>query len=83
MTTTLTTTRPFSLTDHRQAALCRLVSRGKRDEPMRAIRAAEALRRLEAGDYGYCIACGMKIPEASLESRPERRHCSGCQAQAA
>jgi DnaK suppressor protein len=78
-----TRTASFSLTDHRQAALYRLVSHCKGNEPMRAIRAVEALRRMEAGDYGYCMACGMKIPEASLESRPERRHCSGCEAQVA
>jgi len=76
----MTTTMSFSLMGHRQAALHRLVFRCKEEEPMRAIRAVEALRRMEAGDYGYCLACGMKLPEASLEARPERSHCSGCEA---
>ncbi len=79
----MTTTMPFSLTGHRQAALYRLASRCKVAEPLRAIQAVDALQRIDAGDYGFCIACGMKIPEASLESRPERTHCSSCNAQVA
>ena len=73
-------TTTFSLTGHRQSALRRLASSSREHDAERATRAAEALQRMEDGDYGYCIACGMKIPEASLESRPERRHCSGCEA---
>ncbi|MHC4135441.1 MAG: TraR/DksA family transcriptional regulator [Planctomycetota bacterium] len=62
--------------DHRQAALQRLV---QANDPVRALRAVEALERMEAGVYGYCVACGMKIPEARLEERPERRHCTACE----
>lgn len=76
-------TTQFSLSEHRRAALKRLASECKKHDPERAIRAVEALERIEDGFYGYCITCGMKIPEASLESRPERRHCSGCGAEAA
>ena len=75
----MTVTVPFSMTDHRKAALHRLAHNG---DPVRAGRAAEALRRMEVGAYGYCIACGLKIPEASLEQRPERRHCSVCETKA-
>ncbi|MHC4971695.1 MAG: TraR/DksA family transcriptional regulator [Planctomycetota bacterium] len=67
---------PFSIRDHRQAALQRLV---QANDPVRAIRAVEALERMEAGVYGYCVACGMKIPEARLEEKPERRHCTACE----
>jgi RNA polymerase-binding transcription factor DksA len=66
----------FSMPDHRQAALQRLV---QANDPVRALRAVEALERMEAGVYGYCVACGMKIPEARLEERPERRHCTACE----
>jgi RNA polymerase-binding transcription factor DksA len=66
----------FSMPDHRQAALQRLV---QANDPVRAIRAVEALERMEAGVYGYCVACGMKIPEARLEEKPERRHCTACE----
>jgi RNA polymerase-binding transcription factor DksA len=79
----VTTTAPFSLSGHRRAALQRLASSCREHDPVRAIRAIEALRRMEDGDYGYCIACGMKIPEANLESRPERGHCSGCEVEGA
>jgi RNA polymerase-binding transcription factor DksA len=66
----------FSLPDYRKAALERLA---QESDPLRRMRAIEALERLEAGFYGYCVACGMKIPEARLEERPERRHCTACE----
>jgi RNA polymerase-binding transcription factor DksA len=71
---------PFSMVDHRKTALIRLV---QGSDPVRALRAIEALERMDMGAYGYCTACGMKIPEASLEARPERRHCSACETAAA
>jgi len=71
---------PFSMLDHRKATLHRLAQ--ERD-PVRSTLAIEALARLESGAYGYCTACGMKIPEAYLEARPERRHCTACEAAAA
>jgi len=74
----MTTTLPFSLRGHRKSVLRRLASYCQEHDPKRALRAREALQRMECGDFGYCIACGMKIPEASLESRPERRHCLRC-----
>jgi RNA polymerase-binding transcription factor DksA len=67
---------PFSMQEHRKAALRKLSQEG---DPVRAMLALEALARLDAGNYGYCLACGIKIPEAKLESRPERRHCSACE----
>lgn len=73
------TTVPFSMTGHRKAALQRLA---RSADPRRARQALEALYRVEIGAYGYCIACGLKIPEASLEQRPERRHCSACEPKA-
>ncbi|HXJ62800.1 MAG TPA: TraR/DksA C4-type zinc finger protein [Actinomycetota bacterium] len=34
-----------------------------------------ALRRLEAGDYGTCEACGRPIGEDRLRARPAARFC--------
>jgi DnaK suppressor protein len=66
--------------DYRRAALLRLAQQG---DPERALRAVQALERMDDGSYGYCLACGLKIPEAWLEARPERRHCAACEAAAA
>lgn len=43
-----------------------------------AIRAA--LRRLEAGTYGQCAACGRPIPEARLVALPAATTCLACAA---
>jgi RNA polymerase-binding transcription factor DksA len=73
---TMASIPPFSMPEYRQAALQRVV---QGSDSLRALRAVEALERIEAGVYGYCVACGMKIPEARLEERPERRHCTVCE----
>jgi RNA polymerase-binding transcription factor DksA len=65
----------YSLINHRKAALHHLTREGA---PGQRERADEALRRIEAGNYGYCVRCGMKIPEAVLERRPERSSCLEC-----
>lgn len=71
---------PFSMAEYRREALLRLA---QDSDPVRMTRAIEALERLQTGAYGYCVACGIKMPEASLEARPERRRCSSCAAVAA
>jgi DnaK suppressor protein len=38
-----------------------------------------ALRRLKAGTYGKCEACGMKIPVARLNALPYSTVCIKCQ----
>ncbi|MEJ6489029.1 TraR/DksA C4-type zinc finger protein [Leucobacter sp. USCH14] len=43
-----------------------------------ARQSAEALRRLEAGRYGACAACGEPIPIGQLEVRPFRERCVAC-----
>jgi DnaK suppressor protein len=43
-------------------------------------RVAAALSRLEAGTYGRCIDCGVDLPDARLEVRPEAARCVKCQA---
>jgi len=37
-----------------------------------------SLRRIEAGEYGYCGSCETKIPEARLKALPWTRLCVEC-----
>ena len=39
----------------------------------------EALRRIEGGEYGYCISCEKEIHERRLEAVPWAKHCIVCQ----
>lgn len=38
----------------------------------------EALRRIQAGKYGKCVACGNSISAARLEAVPHARMCIDC-----
>lgn len=38
----------------------------------------DALRRLDAGDYGVCTSCGDPVAEARLEALPEAATCIAC-----
>ena len=40
---------------------------------------ADALVRLEAGEYGWCLRCGAEIAAARLQSVPWAAHCLRCQ----
>ena len=37
-----------------------------------------ALRRMDAGDYGYCLSCGDEIGAARLNFDPANTRCIGC-----
>lgn len=39
----------------------------------------EALKRLELGDYGRCLGCGVAIPPKRLQAIPWARFCMACQ----
>lgn len=39
----------------------------------------EALKRIEAGEYGECINCGEPVQEKRLEAVPWARYCLRCQ----
>ncbi|MCU1235338.1 MAG: transcriptional regulator, TraR/DksA family [Candidatus Solibacter sp.] len=39
----------------------------------------EALDRLEAGDYGICLACDEPIAEKRLQALPWARYCVKCE----
>jgi DnaK suppressor protein len=38
-----------------------------------------ALARLEAGDYGICLDCGLAIPSARMQAQPFAVRCVACQ----
>ncbi len=40
---------------------------------------AQALDRIEKGNYGNCLRCGRPIPEGRLLAVPEAELCIGCQ----
>jgi DnaK suppressor protein len=37
-----------------------------------------ALRRMDAGEYGYCLICGDEINAARLDFDPANTRCIGC-----
>lgn len=41
-------------------------------------RIAAAIKRLDEGEYGYCIACGEEIAQKRLEHDPSVAQCIGC-----
>jgi hypothetical protein len=47
----------------------------------RAAEAIEALRRMDAGAYGFCADCKKRIPQARLEVKPEATRCVECEGQ--
>ena len=46
---------------------------------LRVKQIASALRRIDSGDYGYCLACDEAIALRRLEARPESPLCLTCQ----
>ena len=43
---------------------------------------AQALARMDAGQYGVCVACGEPIPLERLEAQPQAARCVACEARA-
>lgn len=39
---------------------------------------AGALRRMDAGDYGVCVECGLAIDSGRLEAYPYAQECIDC-----
>lgn len=37
-----------------------------------------SLKRIETGDYGYCVTCGEQIPVQRLELDPTQPTCLNC-----
>ena len=74
-----TETTGLRMLGHRRRSLLQVIARYRRTERVRAELAKEALGRLRAGSYGYCVLCGIRLPDARLEQRPEQPHCSSCE----
>ena len=43
-------------------------------------RIATALKRIDDGEYGYCLSCGDMIPVPRLKIDPAATQCVGCAA---
>jgi len=39
----------------------------------------DALKRIEEGEYGYCVACNKKISKTRLRAIPHTPYCRNCQ----
>ena len=50
----------------------------ERSRTRRRAQIASALARIDAGEYGFCIACGDAIEARRLESDPAVPTCIGC-----
>lgn len=50
---------------------------GRDLDELRAVEAA--LARLDAGEYGDCVDCGMEIPAERLAVAPQAERCVPCQ----
>src|SRR3990170_4426225 len=42
------------------------------------LRIRSALKRLDEGEWGYCLVCGDEIAPARLEHDPSAAQCIGC-----
>ena len=79
-------TRPVELDQARVGRLSRMdalqdqamsieINRRRAVEILRVI---AALKRIEAGDFGYCLNCGESIPIGRLEIDPSAPLCVSC-----
>jgi RNA polymerase-binding transcription factor len=50
----------------------------ERRRKVQLVRIEMALRRLEAGEYGYCVSCGKEIAPRRLEVDPLAERCIDC-----
>lgn len=66
----------LSRMDALQAQAMSVEAQRRRSDHMRRIDAA--LRRIEDGDYGYCLSCGEAIAPARLEFDPATPLCIEC-----
>jgi DnaK suppressor protein len=49
-----------------------------RQAELRLTEVAAAEARLDAGEYGVCLRCGVPLPDGRLEARPTARTCVAC-----
>jgi DnaK suppressor protein len=51
-----------------------------RQRKVQISRIHRALKQLDNGDFGYCMACGNEIPDGRLEADPAAHLCVACAA---
>lgn len=79
-------TRPVELDQTRQGRLSRMdamqaqqmAQAVARRREQRLHRVEGALRRIEAGDFGYCFRCGEPIAARRLDADPTITRCMDC-----
>jgi RNA polymerase-binding transcription factor DksA len=78
-------TGELSRVDQHPAEAASELIEAERDEAMLSVVSGQraevvaALARLDAGTYGTCVSCGIRLPEERLEARPEAARCVNCQ----
>lgn len=55
-----------------------MAEEAERRRRLRGRQIEAALRRIDAGEFGYCVKCGDEIPEARLNFDPASPICVGC-----
>ena len=55
-----------------------MAQEAERRRALELTRIEQAFKRLEEGDFGYCVECGAEIPLQRLEIDPAATHCVNC-----
>jgi len=56
-----------------------MASAGKRAQQIQLTQTNRALKKIETGEYGFCIDCDDVIAFSRLEIKPESERCINCQ----
>ena len=75
---TMKNSKELTIDAHLKTMLHQIASKQRGAGQKHARKATIALNRMDAGTYGFCILCGIKIPELRLLAKPEGIHCEKC-----